>query len=165
MCKKTGITIIMTLIICCAFGQDKKDNYSFFKLYVTNEKDQVLLVKWEGQWEIVGDKYNEPMSIREFLNKIAFDMGITIKDPTLCAIYTQKWKGNNPPTIMHYYKAKYSEGDLKVPSECTDIRWFSFDDAINTIPYPIMISTLKEIKKNPGKVMGAAFERFKDENN
>ena len=127
---KSNLTLVLTLIIFCAFGQDKKDNYSFFKLYVTNEKGQVLLVKWEGQWEIAGGKYNESMSIREFLNKMATDMGIMIEEPKLCVIFTQKWQGNNPPTIMHYYKAKYSEGDLKVPSDCTDIKWFNFDDAI-----------------------------------
>jgi hypothetical protein len=153
------------MISSCLVGQDKKDNYSFFKLYVTNDKDEVLLVKWEGQWEIAGNKYNESLSIKEFLSKMAADIGITISDPKLVGMFTQKWQGSNPPTIMHYYKVKYSGGDLKVPSDCTDIKWFTFDDAIKIIPYPIMISMMKEIKKNPGKVVGAAFERFKDANN
>jgi len=49
------LILILTFITCSLFGQDKKDNYSFFKLYVTNEKDEVLLVKWDGQWEIAGN--------------------------------------------------------------------------------------------------------------
>lgn len=66
---------------------------------------------------------------------------------------------------MQYYKAKYAGGDLKVPADCTEIKWFSFDDAIKTIPYPVMTSMMNEIKKNPGKVIGAAFERYKDDKN
>jgi NADH pyrophosphatase NudC (nudix superfamily) len=91
-------------------------------------------------------------------------MGVKIVDPKLCGMFTQKWQGSNPPTIMQYYKAKYSSGDLKVPSDCTDIKWFSFDEAIKTIPYEVMTSMMKQIKKNPGKIIGAAFERYKDAN-
>ena len=159
------LILLLTLITCSLFGQEKKDNYSFFKLYVTNDKDEVLLVKWDGQWEIAGNKYNESLSINQFLNKIAADMGVKIVDPKLCGMFTQKWQGNNPPTIMQYYKAKYSSGDLKVPSDCTDIKWFSFDEAIKTIPYEVMTSMMKQIKKNSGKIIGAAFERYKDANN
>jgi hypothetical protein len=131
---------------------------------VTNDKDEVLLVKWDGQWEIAGNRYNESLSINQFLNKIAADMGVKIVDPKLCGMFTQKWQGSNPPTIMQYYKAKYSSGDLIVPSDCTDIKWFSFDEAIKTIPYEVMTSMMKQIKKNPGKIIGAAFERYKDAN-
>jgi len=159
------LILLLTLITCSLFGQEKKDNYSFFKLYVTNDKDEVLLVKWDGQWEIAGNRYNESYSINQFLNKIAADMGVKIVDPKLCGMFTQKWQGNNPPTIMQYYKAKYSGGALKVPSDCTEIKWFSFDEAIKTIPYEVMTSMMKQIKKNPGKIIGAAFERYKDASN
>jgi DNA-directed RNA polymerase subunit N (RpoN/RPB10) len=162
---RTQLILALMFVTCSLCGQDKKDNYSFFKLYVTNDKQEVLLVKWEDQWEIAGSKYNESLSIKEFLNKMADDMGIKIIDPKLCGMFTQKWKGNNPPTIMQYYKAKFSGGALKPPSDCTDIKWFSFDEAIKNIPYEVMTSMMKEIKKNPGKVIGAAFERYKDANN
>lgn len=66
---------------------------------------------------------------------------------------------------MHYYKAKYKGGALKVPDDCTDIKWLSFDEAIKIIPYPIMTSMMQQIKKHPIKVIGAAFERHKDANN
>jgi hypothetical protein len=162
---KSRLLLVLTFITYFSIGQDKKDNYSFFKLYATNDKEEVLLVKWEGQWEIAGNRYNESMSIREFLNTMAADMGVKIDDPKVCALYTQKWRGSNPPTIMHYYKAKYVGGELKVPSDCTEIKWFTFDDALKIIPYPIMTSIMKEIKNNPGKIIGGAFERYKDSNN
>jgi hypothetical protein len=166
--KTILLTFICILFLTAfrSFGQEHKtDNYSFFKLYVTNDKDEVLLVKWEGQWEIVGDRYNEPVSIREFGNKMAADMGIKITEPKLCGLFTQRWQGTPGATIMHYYRARYTSGNLKVPPDCTDIKWFSFDEAIKVIPYPIMTSMMIQMKKNPGKVIGAAFERYKDANN
>jgi hypothetical protein len=73
---KLRLILVLTFITYSLFGQEKKDNYSFFKLYVTNDKDEVLLVKWDGQWEIAGSKYNESLSIKDFLNKMASDMGV-----------------------------------------------------------------------------------------
>jgi hypothetical protein len=84
-------------------------------------------------------------------------MGVKIIDPRLCGMFTQKWQGNNPLTIMHYYKAKYSGGDLKVPSDCTDIKWFSFDEAVKTIPYDVMTSMMKPNQKESWKSNWSSF--------
>lgn len=160
------LVFILSWLVFSVYGQEQKtDNYSFVKLYVTNEKNQVLLVKWDGQWEIAGSRYNDPVSVRKFTSKIAGDMGITISDVKLCGLFTQKWQGNPNATIMHYYKARYIGGELKVPADCTDIKWFSFEEAMKVIPYPIMTSMMQQINKHPQKVIGAAFERYKDANN
>jgi len=147
----------MKVILCLLFflayagvqAQDKYDNYSFFKLYVTNDKDEVLLVKWHDNWEIAGKRYNDPKSIQEFLDGMANEMGITINEPKLCGMFTQRWKA----------------APLQIPPDCTDIKWFSYEKAMGVIPYQIMKSMMEEIRKHPGKIIGAAFERYKDENN
>lgn len=162
---KKFLSVLFFLVCISAYSQDKSDNYSFFKLYVTNDKDEVLLVQWNGEWEIVGDRYNDPVSIKGFLDKMASDMGIQIKDPKLSGIYTQRWRGVPFLTMMHYYHANYAGGELQIPADCTDIRWFSYEEAIQVIPYENMTTMMKEIKKNPGKIIGAAFERYKDGNN
>lgn len=160
-----GIYLYILFLMAFSVNGQKIDNYSFIKLYLTNEKSQVLLVKYDGQWEIAGDRYNETVSIREFVNGIANDMGVIIGNVQLCGLFTQKWQGKSPLTLMQYYKANFIRGDLKVPADCTDIKWFSFDEAIKIIPYSIMTSMMQQIKKYPSKVIGAAFERYKDANN
>ena len=162
---KAKFTILLLFSLTTLVAQEKQDNYSFLKLYVTNENNEVLLVKWNGAWEIAGGRYNEPLSVQEFLDKMASDMGIQINEVKLCGLYTQRWKESPYLTIMQYYQTKYEGGDLKVPSDCTDIKWFSYDEALEVIPYQNMTTMMREIKKNPGKVIGAAFERYKDENN
>lgn len=167
MKKLSNILIVIILGFSSSqiFGQDKVDNYSFFKLFVTNEKDEILLVKWEGDWELAGNRYNEPLSIAAFLDKMANDMGIKISDSKLCGLYTQRWKDARNLSIMSYYKANYISGELTVPPDCSDIKWFTFEEAIKIIPYDIMVRMMKEIQQNPGRIVGAAFERFIDENN
>lgn len=162
---KTILVFALILITRTLSAQEKIDNYSFLKLYVINDEHKVLLVKWEDEWEIAGDRYNDPLSVKGYLNKMAGDMGIIIADPKLCGIYTQKWKEGENLTLMQYYQAKYVGGDLKIPDDCTDIKWFSYEDALEVIPYENMVRIMKKIKMHPGKVIGAAFERYRDENN
>lgn len=166
--KKSLNSLLMVMLFFASLqivGQDRIDNYSFFKLYVTNQEGEVLLVKWDGNWEIAGNRYNEPLSINNFLTKMADDMGIKISDPKLCGLYTQRWKGASNLSIMNYYRVSYVSGDPIIPPDCSNIKWFGFKEALQVIPYKNMVRMMKEIQKNPDKITGAAFERFKDENN
>ena len=162
---KTFLFLLLTLTTAPLLAQDQPDNYSFMKLYVTNEPGEVLLVKWNGEWEIIGDSYNQPLSINTFLDEMASHMGITIQNPRLGGLYTQRWRGNPYLTLMHYYQADYVSGELQVPPDCTDIKWFSYEEALEVIPYPNMTTMMRKIKAHPGRVIGAAFERYKDDNN
>ncbi len=162
---KTLFILLLTLTAAPLAAQNQPDNYSFMKLYVTNDQGEVLLVKWQGEWEIVGDSYNQPLSVSKFLDEMASHMGIKIKNPQLCGLYTQRWRGNPYLTLMHYYQADYVSGELQVPPDCTDIKWFSYEEALEVIPYPNMTTIMKKIKAHPEKVIGAAFERYKDDNN
>ena len=163
--KKTIFTLLVVVATQTLLAQDKYDNYSFFKLYVVNDNDEILLVKWDDQWEIAGSRYNDPISVKKHLDQMATDMGISIKDPKLCGVYTQRWKDSPYLTLMQYYQATYDGGDLKIPDDCTDIKWFSYKDALKVIPYENMITMMQKIKTHPGKIIGAAFERYKDANN
>ena len=162
---KTSLIIFLSLVTFSLIAQDRPDNYSFIKLYVTNDQGEVLLVKWENEWELAGDRYNQPLTIRQFLDSMSVDMGVTIKNSRLCGLYTQRWRDTPYLTLMHYYQADYSGGDLQVPPDCTDIRWFSYEEALEAIPYQNMTTIMRKIREHPGKIMGAAFERYQDENN
>ncbi|WKN42570.1 NUDIX hydrolase [Tunicatimonas pelagia] len=162
---KLSLTLFSLLFTHALLAQDKTDNYSFMKLYVVNESDEVLLVKWEGEWELAGSRYNDPLSVTAFLDRMAADMGVTIQNHKLCGVYTQRWQGAPYLTLMQYYQATYAGGELKVPDDCTDIRWFSYEKALEVIPYENMKRMMREIREHPGRIIGAAFERYQDENN
>jgi ADP-ribose pyrophosphatase YjhB (NUDIX family) len=163
--KNSLLLFMATLLTTTAVCQQNIDNYSFFKLLVTNEKNEMLLVKWDNQWEIMGERYNQGASISQFVKTMAESMGTEVKDVKLASIFTQKKDTRPNPTIMHYYTARYVKGTIKPPSDCTDIKWFSYDEAMKVIPYEIMRSVIAKIKENPGKVMGAAFHTTVDQTN
>ncbi len=162
---KTFFVLLLALATAPLLAQDQPDNYSFMKLYVTNDQGEVLLVKWNDEWELSGDRYNQPLSINKFLDEMASHMGITIKNPQLCGLYTQRWQDTPYLTLMHYYQADYVSGELRVPPDCTDVRWFSYEEALKVVTYLNMTTIMKKTKAHPGRVIGAAFERYKDENN
>ena len=61
------------------------------------------------------------------------DMGITLRDRKLRGLFTFHSVDRPNPTLMQYYQARYVSGDLKTPPD-TDIRWFSYREALQVIP-------------------------------
>ncbi|MBC8110732.1 MAG: NUDIX hydrolase [Verrucomicrobia bacterium] len=157
---------LICLLVCTtlqAFSQ-KKDNYTFFKLYVSNEKGEILMVKWKGTWEVPGERYNDSLSIVHFLDKMATDCGIKVHPKQLSGLFTQYFQGRSNPTIFHWYSVKYISGTLKIPEDCEEIKWFSLGEAIRTTPYPVAKLIMKKIRANPGKVYGGAYQVNYNEN-
>jgi hypothetical protein len=121
--KKIAFTIILVVFSLQVKSQDKIDNYSFMKLYVTNNKGQVLLLGGGSEWEITGARYNDTISIHEFVNWMGKRMGIKIKNIRLRGLLTFNYTWRANPTLMHYYTAEYESGDLVLPEGCDGIKW------------------------------------------
>lgn len=132
------------MIPMLAFGQNKGNSH-FFKLLVQNEKKEILLINFDGSWEIPGSRYADNSTIPVFLDSMAIDHGIKIKDPKLAALVTFHHEVRDYPTMMFYYRAHYVSGELTTPSWGQDVKWFSLDDAYKAIPYQEMNYILKSI--------------------
>ncbi len=164
---KKFLLIVLFLICVKTVGQSQvvPANYSFFKLIVTNSKNEILLVKWEDSWEIQGRKYKGNYSLHEFIESMGEGVGVKFKNLKLRGLFTFHFKGFTRPTLMHYYHALYKSGDLKIPESCSDIKWFSLADAMKVIEYEDMKAIMKQLKGND-KVWGGALEITpKSENN
>jgi len=159
------LPLLSLLFNTTSFAQGTIDNYSFFKLYVVNDKDEILLVKWNNEWEVMGERYNQGLTIPKFVDTLAQSMGIKISQVKLAALFTQRPASRPNLTIMHYFTARYKEGTIKPPADCSDIKWFKYEDAMKVIPYEIMKNVIGQIKKHPGKVVSAAFETTTDQKN
>lgn len=160
---RLGVYFLVVFLL--SFTAHSQENYSFFKLLIKNQKDEILLVKWGDEWELPGAKFNEPKSIKVFLEDLASTTGVEVIDHQLFGIYTQRWKGANYLTLMQYYKATYVSGKLTIPSDCTDVGWFSLEESLDKIPYDNMKFMIQWEDEKPSKIASAAFERYKDQNN
>ena len=156
------LMLAMAFLSQLATAQQSPDNYSFFKVLVTNEKNEILLVKWENEWEVMGERYNKGISVLNYVDTLAQSMGIKVSNRKLAALFTQRPVTRSNPTLFHYYTAKYVSGTIRPPADCTDIKWFSYEEALKVIPYEIMRSVIVNIQKNKGKVLGASFETSVD---
>ena len=155
-------TIKIALLVLCTFtfstqSTAQQNNYSHFKLTITNASDEILLVKYKGIWELPGKKYiDSKNSIREFTGLMAEEMGVTFNDLRLRGLFTIYKNDVTIPVIFNYYSGSYKLGDLKVPPGCTDVAWFSLDEALDVIPIKHMKMILKKMFESKSCVWGAS---------
>jgi hypothetical protein len=100
--RSIALTVILIVFMFQAKSQGKADNYTFMKLYVTNNKDQMLLLGGSNEWEITGGRYNDTLSIPEFVKWMGKRMGIQIKNIRLRGLFTFHCTWRSNPTIMYY---------------------------------------------------------------
>ncbi|WP_435255361.1 hypothetical protein [Tenacibaculum sp. A30] len=167
MIKKILFLLILFHLTSKSFSQVKDmPNYSFFKLVVTKlntDKNEVLLVKWNDKWEVPGLKYNSKSSIKEFIAKMANDMGIRMyKEERLRGIFTIHYENRPKPTLMNYYSLDFVEGDITPPPSCSQIKWFSIDEALKLISYQDMVEILKQLYEDKNSVFGGAIKKYKE---
>jgi len=156
--------ILLTLLMGFCFvshGQDKKDNYSFMKLLVTNEKGEILLLGDKDGLEITGARYNDSLSIKEFVHWMGDRMGIKIKNIRLRGLLTFHYAWKTNPTVMHYYTAEYESGVLVLPTGCEKIEWVEISKAEELIPYDEMNKIIGKIGKCD-YLFGGSFRIWKD---
>lgn len=159
--KKLIIIFLLLGFVTHAESQKKIDNYSFMKLYVTNDKGEVLLLGGGDSWEITGARYNDSLSVREFVNWMGERMGIKINNIRLRGLLTFHYIGRSNPTLMHYYTAEYESGNLVLPEGCEGIKWVNKSETLKLIPYEEMNKIIERIE-DCDCLFGGSFRIEKD---
>lgn len=144
---RTLLFILLFVFHLTSSGQDKKDNYSFMKLMVTNDKGEILLLGDKDAMEITGARYNDTISVKEFVNWMGDRMGIKIKNIRLRGLITFHFVSRSNPTLMHYYTAEYESGDLILPKGCEKIEWVESSKTAELIPYDEMNKIIQKISE------------------
>jgi hypothetical protein len=158
------ISIVLLIVLCSNKGYSQQKNISYFKLCVTNEKKEILLVKYKGIWELAGKKYVDTRSISEFTSFMAEEMGVNFKELRLRGLFTFYYNNATNPILFNYYSAEYESGKLTVPPGCTDIAWFSLEEALKIIPFETMRLILDKMFEQESYVWGASMRIHKEAN-
>lgn len=151
--------LLFLLLFCSSNLFAQQDNYTFFKLIVSNKENKIMLVKWNGYWEIPGTRYNIPSTVAAFVDTLAMEHGIMVEHKKLNGLFTFKYETRPALTIMQYYTAQYKSGKLKTPESCEDIGWFTVKEALAIIPYQEMKRIVEKITSNPKILWGAAVKK------
>ena len=158
------ILIMMFIGLGATKSYAQQTNFSYFKLCVTNEKKEILLVKYKGIWELAGKKYVDPRTISEFTSFMAEEMGVNFKELRLRGLFTFYYNKATNPILFNYYSAEYESGKLTVPPGCTDIAWFSLEEALKIIPFETMRLVLDKMFEQESYVWGASMRIHKEAN-
>lgn len=150
------IPLIFFLLLSVCINHAQQKNFSYFKLCVTNERDEILLVKFQDIWELPGKKYIDSRSISEFTSFMSEELGVTHDELRLRGLFTFYYNKAQYPIIYNYYSSKYKSGDLTVPPGCSDIAWFSIEEAQSIIPIKSMRLILGKMFEQKSYVWGAS---------
>lgn len=140
----------------------QQDNYSFLKLIVFNGDGKIMLVKWNGAWEVPGTRYNQPITLSKCIDTLAAEHGIGVINKKLNGLFTFEYENRPTLTIMNYYTTVYEKGKLTVPKSCEDIGWFTIEDALANIPYEEMKLIVSKITTSPNNLWGGAIKKLSD---
>lgn len=158
--KKVLLSLLGLIIGMTLHAQQK--NPSYFKLYVYNDADEVLLVKYKGAWELAGRSYDSPEGIRAVVTHMASEMGAEIDAIRLRALVPIYYNEGKQPIIFNYYSAHYREGALEVPPGCDDIRWFTVKEALQTIPFKAMTTIMEAMNEEKSYLWGGGLRVRKE---
>lgn len=110
-------------------------NFTYFKLIIVNEKDEILLVNFQDTWEPAGRKYDSPTTVKKVLEEMGAEMGVTFENPKLRGLVANFYDKSEYPVMFNYVIAKYKSGELQIPPGCKGIDWYPIDKGIKIIPF------------------------------
>lgn len=143
----------------------EKDNYTVQYLIVSNQKNEVLLMKNKLGWHTPAIRSNRAQSIKESLDSLAENIGIKIKDIRLSGLYVHKFEGlDDHPEISfrsHYTSQLNDEKDYQKirTSSNADIEyhWVNKDDVQSLLHFDFLRAQTLPILESPSKVWGGTF--------
>jgi hypothetical protein len=148
-----------------SFAQKKDkntDNYSYIKLYITNADHKILLLKWGETWEVPGARYSAPFTLSKFIDTLCAEDGLKVKDTRLSGMFTFQYEGQKKLAVMQYYTAVYASGSPRVPAGCSDIRWFTVQEALDILTFDDMKMIIRKINEDPLAIWGGALYKKVD---
>lgn len=152
---KTKLLLLILLLAPLVLFSQKKGNSHFFKLMVFNEKQEIMLINFDGSWEVPGSRYADDVTIPSFIDTMSKDHGIEVDNTELAALVTFHHEVREYPTMMFYYHAQYVSGNLTTPSWGKDVKWFSIADAYRLIPFKEMNYIIKATISEKSVLTGA----------
>jgi hypothetical protein len=154
--------IVSLLLLITTSPLLAKDIKEFHRLILTNDKEQILVVKIKkvNFWVTQGlySKHNEDVNNK--LHNQAAAYGLTITRPRLRGTFVLE--GNSNTSNRHFYTAKLISGNLTLPENIEAAKWLTLDEAIEKITFPHIKTTLKQVINNPSQVWGGSIRRYKE---
>ena len=153
-------TLTLLTLLISAWTMAQSGNPTFHKLIMLNEKGEVLLVEFDGEWEIPGGRYKADETQKSFLNSLAALHGQKPTQLKLNGVITFHHDNRERPTSMMYYSSVVkTNGESK-----RNIKWMPIKEALEIIPYQEMVEIVKHVSDHPNETFGGAMRIIYNQN-
>ena len=136
-------------------------NRNYFKLCILNEKNEVLLVEHNNNWELIGGEYNTADTLRGYVKTLAMTSNVEVTDIRLRGLFSVYFNSMAKPFVYHYYSARYQSGNIKIPDGCTGAKWVDVVEARQIIAYEEMLWMYEYIRESD-HLRGGSYRILKD---
>ncbi len=136
-------------------------NRNYFKIYILNEQNEILLVEYKNIWEPIGGSYNTTLSMEDYVRKLAMTANVQASEIRLRGLFSVCYNKGNQPVVYHYYTVRYGSGEIKTPGDCTGVKWANLEEARNIMAYDEMVMVYEKILENDN-LWGGSYRITKD---
>ena len=155
------------IIIACLVSTSvwsKSDVSSFHRLIVLNENDEILMIKIKDAdfWVTPGLYQDQQSSVKEGLNILAANYGLTISSPKLRGMFSLAGGDNKIFSLRNMFVARVNSYQPKAPEIISDVRWLPIDKAMQLMTFPHINLMLEKMFKAPDKVWAGGIARYKE---
>lgn len=110
------------------------------KLLIWNARQECLLARFRGQWEVPGSELPATARLSEtecqaFLTQFARELGIELRSLRRAATVVQHFAQGRVPTPFLWYEAWTTE-EPSAPAKPLELAWQPLPEALDAIPYP-----------------------------
>lgn len=155
-------TLLLALAALAAPQANAENLAATFPKVVFVNDDAELLLAFDSRREAyevpASDFVTGPTSFRQYIDRLAQDIGVTYDAYRLGGIFTYLFPDRDSAYIRPYFVVPVT-GYVNGEGVADDrYRWFVLDDAIREIKYPASSHILGRIMRQPGHVWSATFE-------
>jgi hypothetical protein len=159
---KTIIIVFVILYAFQAYAQNTTNpNRNYFKIYILNEQNEILLVEYKKIWEPIGGSYSSTLSMEDYVNELSMTANVQANDIRLRGLFSAYYNKSKQPIVYHYYTVRYKSGEIKTPGDCTGVKWASLDEARKIMAYDEMLLIYEKILENDN-LWGGSYRITKD---
>lgn len=145
---KKIISVAILACITMTLSSQPKVNSTYLKLFVINENNDLLMVRYKGIWEPIGGTYASKLPIVDYVKEKVGECNVECGEVRLRGLFSVYYGKTSLPYAYHYYTIEYKGGDIIPPSDCDSVAWFSADEVMDKIEFKDMGRVYEQIQGN-----------------
>lgn len=168
--KKIVLLLCMILFGLTSFAQETgNDSYTIQRLLIYNLKGKILLEKNDFGWMTPALRHNSKTTINDGLINLAAEYGVNVTPPKIAGVFMFMTDYKPISQFRQHYKCTLVDGQLKVPENKKEVKWFSISKAIEVMSLPdtkaplVIRDMTKQLLYYPEIIWGGTFLLSKKE--